>query len=92
MSDFTPQMIISGVPYTVVEIDGHAAPPDLAAVAATGSFTVEGRTGLHTIAGEGTVLGDVVRFHEKTEHGVGKDVRVWEVSRGDDGGLVAVVV
>lgn len=85
----TPQMIISGVPYRVVDVDAHlpVVPSDV--LGATG-FVVEGSTGRHRVVGEGAVVGDVVRFHEKAEAG-GKDVRVWHVHEAPDGGLVAEV-
>lgn len=86
----TPQMIVSGVPYRVVDVGGHP-PVGLGEFLGDAGFLVEGATGRHQVVGEGAVLDDAVRFHEKVEEG-GKDVRVWHIHRAPDGGFVAEVV
>jgi hypothetical protein len=80
----TPQMVVSGVPYTVVSVDGRAA-VDLDDFVGLGHFVVTGQTGEHQVAGEGDRHEDEVRFYEKTLDGIGKDVRVWKVVATDDG-------
>ena len=84
MTYTTPDMVISGVPYKVAEVGRHA-PVDLDDFVEHCEFVLQGSTGQHLVAGEGTRHGDTVRFHEKAQNGDGKDVRVWTVSRSDDG-------
>lgn len=86
----TPQMVVSGVPYRVVELDGRE-PVDLVSFAGVVGFVVDSVTGRLEVLGEGSVYEDVVRFHEKAGTG-GKDVRVWHIHRGRDGGFTAEVV
>lgn len=77
----TPQMIVSGVPYAVTEVDDRV-PSALAEFAGSATFAVEGATGRHVVLGEGTVQDGYVRFHEKAGAG-GKDLRVWHVAEVD---------
>jgi hypothetical protein len=78
------------VPYRVVELDGHA-PVDLAGFAGVVGFVLDGATGRLEVLGEGAVHEGSVRFHEKAGEG-GKDVRVWHIHPGRDGGFTAEVV
>lgn len=84
MTYTTPDMVISGVPYKVTEVGGHV-PADLDDFVEHSEFVLQGSTGQHLIAGEGTRHDDTVRFHEKAEHGAGKDVRVWTIRITEDG-------
>ena len=90
MTDTTPEMVVSGVPYTVREVEGRE-PSDLDAFVGLTEFVVEGRTGEHHVAGEGDRHDDEVRFYEKTAGGTGKDVRVWKLVRTDEGICAEVV-
>ncbi|MCL3862351.1 hypothetical protein [Actinotalea sp. K2] len=86
----TPQMVISGLPYAVVEVDGDP-PSGLTAFERAVEFVVEGGTGRHRVTGEGTRHGETVRFHEKDPDS-GKDVRVWSVHLSSERVLVAEAV
>ena len=88
MSQPTPDLVISGVPYVVVEVDGHA-PDTVAGLATAGEFVIEGGTGRHVVRGEGSGTDDGVRFHEKGGPG-GKDIRVWNIRPGSEGAIVAL--
>lgn len=88
MTSSTPEMVISGVPYAVVEVDGRA-PDGLARFVGERRLVVEGQTGRHEVSGDGFVDDEgTVRFHEKAPDG-GKDVRVWKVSSTPEGAFVA---
>ena len=84
MTDTTPEMVVSGVPYAVTTVDGRI-PPGLEDFVGLTSFVVSGRTGEHQVAGEGDLHDGTVRFYEKTVGGIGKDVRVWTVRPTEDG-------
>ena len=84
MTYTTPDMVVSGVPYDVALVGGHG-PADLDDFVEHCEFVLQGTTGQHLIAGEGTRHDDYVRFYEKSEHGSGKDVRVWTIRRTDGG-------
>lgn len=86
----TPEMIISGVPYRVLEVDGRE-PVALEDFAVAPGFLLEGGTGRHQVVGEGSLLDDGVRFHEKAGEG-GKDVRVWRINADPEGFVAEVVV
>lgn len=90
MTDTTPPaLVVSCAPYTVTAVEGRA-PRSLHEFEGTISFVVDGPTGGHQIFGEGGDAHDgAVRFYEKDQEGVGKDVRVWTVSISPDRGFVA---
>jgi hypothetical protein len=79
----TPVSVISGVPYPVTSVGG-AAPSGLDAFLGETSFTIDMAGRAYDVKGAGSDLEGVVRFHEKSDT-VGKDVRVWHVTREDDG-------
>lgn len=83
MTSTTPEMIVSGVAYTVVEADGHP-PRKMVDFHGTARLVVDGPTGRHELLGEGSVVDGLLRFHQKTP-GDGKDVRTWHVHQDDDG-------
>jgi hypothetical protein len=87
MTSSTPEMIISGVPYTVIEADGHQ-PRAMDDFHGTAHLVVDGPTGRHELLGEGAVVDGDLRFHEKTL-GDGKDIRTWCVHQDDDGAFRA---
>jgi hypothetical protein len=90
MTGPTPQMVVSGVPYRVVEVDGRE-PVELVDFAGVVGFVLDGATGRLEVLGEGAAHEEAVRFHEKAGEG-GKDVRVWHIHRADDAGFTAQVV
>jgi hypothetical protein len=87
MASTTPDPVISGVPYTVREVDGGPA-TGLDDFVGTHDLVVEGRTGAHVLTGQGVRLDGVVHFHEK-DAATSKDVRPWRVAADGDG-FVAV--
>lgn len=85
MTDSTPSMIASGVPYGVTDVEGHT-PASLDEFTGQVTMHAHGPTGDHEVAGSGQEEHDgSVRVHEKDHHGTGKDVRVWTVSPAADG-------
>lgn len=101
MTYSTPETVVSGVPYRVLEVNppgmpgrGSAGPEQelsggLDRFVGPATFVVQGRTGRHTVSGEGTADGHAVRFHEKDVRADGKDVRVWRLYHAEDASLVA---
>lgn len=85
----SPDPIVSTVPYRVIELAGGAAPRSLDDFVGDAGFTIDGPSGRHVIAGAGARYDAGVRFHEKDVAHTGKDVRVWEVTDGNDDGFVA---
>ena len=81
----TPEMVVSGVPYEVLEVDGRK-PASLDAFLGNHTLVLSGATGQHTIEGEGDTIGDALKFYEKAPDG-GKDVRAWAIHPRDDGGF-----
>ena len=79
----SPEPVISGVPYPVLDVDG-APTDDLSAFIGTVAVTIDKRGAPYVIDGEGRARDDVVRLHEKNGK-VGKDVRVWRISRSEEG-------
>ena len=80
----TPQSVISGVPYPVTAV-GDAAPSDLGAFLGEVTFTLDMAGHAYQVTGTGDgVDGGTVRVHEKSQV-MGKDVRVWHVTRNGDG-------
>lgn len=84
-----PAPIISGMPYTITEIDGsepHSI-DDFARDEASFAIDLQGMT--YRVAGDGARRGEGVRFHEKDVSADGKDIRIWNVSRREDGRFIA---
>lgn len=80
MTDTTPAMIVSGVPYEVTGVAGQA-PSTLDEFAGPVTMQTQGPTGEHEVLGAGEHPHDgAVRVHEKNHGGTGKDVRVWTVT------------
>ncbi|WP_164737222.1 hypothetical protein [Georgenia sp. SYP-B2076] len=88
MAHSPPETVVSGVPDKVIEVQGRA-PCDIEKFEGPTTFILEGKTGHHTVTGEGAPWPDAVRFHEKDAGGEGRDLRVWRVYRLTDMGLVA---
>jgi len=75
--------IASGKPYLVTGLlAGGAASLDQ--FLGDAEFTVDGVDGPVRVCGHGVTLGEIVRFHEKSHGGNGKDVRIWHVCQKDD--------
>ncbi len=87
MTATTPEPVVSGVPYAVLDVDGRE-PRELAEFTGEVRFALAGKTGRHEVVGLGQELDGHVRFHQKATPG-GKDVRVWSVRAVDGGGFVA---
>lgn len=84
MTNSTPAMIVSGVPYEVTEVEGRT-PSTLEEFAGDVTIHTQGPTGDHEVSGAGEHPHDgAVRVHEKDHDGTGKDVRVWTVSPAPD--------
>lgn len=78
------QTVASGKPYPVL-VPPAGPTGSLHLFVGDAEFTLDGGPGAPmVIRGHGVAHGDVVRFHQK-DHIGGKDIRVWHVSRGDQG-------
>lgn len=86
-----PAPVVSGVPYAVLDVDGRP-PRSVDDFAGHVTLTVEGRTGRHVVRGDATVRDGIVRLHEKSDDGGGKDIRTWRVRPTDAGGFCAETV
>jgi hypothetical protein len=79
---------VSGVPYPITSAAGDETPGSLDQFVGDTSFTIQMR-GFHVVHGYGAFDGKSVRFYEKDNNGVGKDIRVWRItapSGSDSGG------
>ena len=78
------QTVASGKPYPVL-VPPAGTTDSLESFLGDAEFSLDAGGGKPmVIRGHGTPLGDMVRFHQK-DHIGGKDVRVWHVTRGDQG-------
>lgn len=84
----TPDIVVSGYPYAVLEVGGRE-PADLTDFEGGVELVLDGKTGHKGLVGESRVDGESARLHEKGGPG-GKDIRVWTIRPGDDGGFVAL--
>lgn len=91
MTSDTPDMIVSGVPYVVTDVEGDE-PSTLESFVGQTTMHTQGPTGEHEVSGSGEHEHDgAVRVHEKDHDGTGRDVRTWTVSPDPDHeGFVAV--
>ena len=85
----TPQPVVSGVPYAVREVDGRTPTSLEDFIGASVAMTVEGATGTHVVRGAASRVDGVVKLYEKSDDGVGKDMRTWQISAEDDGSFCA---
>jgi hypothetical protein len=88
MTFATPEIVASATPYPVLLV-GDQAPSSLSAFAESDGFTLDRAGTPYQVHGCGRVVGDQVRFHEKDVANGGKDIRVWSVTRHDDGSFTA---
>ena len=76
--------VVSGMPYSVRFVNGR--PPaslDDFVTADVIELTVDSGDDELCLKGSAHRQGDVVRVHEKDHEGIGKDIRVWEISISD---------
>jgi hypothetical protein len=78
MSATTPRSVISGKPYPVVQVDDRA-PATLDDFTGETTFLIDLDGQSYLVSGPGVPVEDGVRVFEKSEHGVGKDIRTWLV-------------
>jgi hypothetical protein len=83
----SPQPVVSGVPYLVLDVNGAPA-GGLSDFVGTVAFQINTDGVPYSIDGEGRERDGAVRIHEKNGRG-GKDIRVWRVYVGPDGGYLA---
>jgi hypothetical protein len=88
MSFATPAIVASATPYPVLLV-GDQAPSSTSGFAESDRFTLDLAGTPYLVRGCGRVVGDQVRFHEKDVANSGKDIRVWSVTRHDDGTFTA---
>jgi hypothetical protein len=88
MTFATPANVASATPYTVLLV-GDQVPSTVTAIAESDSFTVDLAGTPYQVRGCGRVVDDQVRFHEKDLANSGKDIRVWCVTRNEDGSFSA---
>ena len=79
----TPMSVVSGVPYPVTSVGG-ATPSGLTEFLGDTAFTIDMAGRAYDVQGAGSDLEGQVRFHEKSAV-MGKDVRVWHVTREGEG-------
>ena len=88
MTMATGGSVISGVAYTVIEVDGHP-PTGLAGCLGDRTLTLI-RSGLsHRVRGTGTDHPEGIRFHQTDLGPDGKDERVWTITHPSDDVLLA---
>jgi hypothetical protein len=88
MSFATPSVVVSARPYLVLLVADHA-PTTTADIAEADRFTLDLDGVPYLVRGCGRIVDDQVRFHEKDVANSGKDIRVWAVTRHDDGSFTA---
>ena len=88
MTMATDGPVISGLAYTVTEIDGHP-PAGLAGCLGDRTLTLVGSGLCHRVRGTGTNHSGGIRFHQKDLGPDGKDVRVWTITHPGDHVLLA---
>jgi hypothetical protein len=84
----TPASIVSGRSYRVLEVAGHS-PDDADDFVGSAAFTLDMDGSAYRVQGVGCRVEERVRYHEKDVAHGGKDIRVWQVSRHDDGAFYA---
>jgi hypothetical protein len=91
MTFFASDPVPSGLAYDVVSV-GNEQPERLEQFIGDATFAISRGGAESRIAGRGSAAGDGVRFQEKDLRHAGKDVRVWQISPGPDGGFTAATV
>jgi hypothetical protein len=88
MTVATDGPVISGVAYTVIEVDGHP-PTGLAGCLGNRTLTLVRSGQSHRIRGTGTDHSGAIRFQQKDMGPESKDVRVWTITHPSDDVLLA---
>ena len=78
MSYPAPRPVISGKPYRVQQVRGQI-PRQLRDFTGDARVLIDLDGDEYTICGPGVEVEDGVRLYEKSDDGVGKDIRVWVV-------------
>ena len=84
MSFPAPRPVVSGEPYEIRDVQGHA-PRQLGDFTGETTFVVDVDDEGYRVCGPGVQTDEYVRVYEKSVEGAGKDVRVWLVQPGDEG-------
>lgn len=85
----TPELVVSGVPYAVLLVNDRI-PTGAADFVGVVAVTIEGSSGRHVIRGDGAPRGGGARLYEKSEDGLGKDIRTWQIDpREEPAGFTA---
>jgi hypothetical protein len=84
----TPELVASGVPYTVRTVNDRS-PSSMSDFDGVVAVAIEGVTGAHVIHGTSAHADGTVRLYEKGEDGVGKDIRTWDIHPGTPAGFTA---
>jgi hypothetical protein len=83
MSFPAPRPVVSGKPYQVRQIRGQV-PRQLSDFTGDARVLIDLDGEEYTICGPGIEVGDGVRLYEKSDEGVGKDIRVWTVQSSSE--------
>ena len=84
MSFPAPRPVVSGKPYQVRQIRGQV-PRQLSDFTGDARVLIDLDGDEYTICGPGVEVEDGVRLYEKSDEGMGKDIRVWVVCQGGEG-------
>ena len=84
------EFVASGCPYLVTDVAGRP-PADLNDFVGGSRFTAVRGSDRCGVAGFGSRVGAVVRFHEK-DGGTGRDLRVWQVASAADNAFEATAL
>ena len=84
------EFVASGCPYVVTDVAGRP-PADLDDFVGGSRFTAVRGSDRCGVAGFGSRVGTVVRFHEKAS-GTGRDLRVWQVSSAGNNAFEATAL
>ena len=88
MTTTTDGPVISGLAYTVTEIDGRP-PTGLVGCVGERTLTLVGNGLSHRVRGTGIAHPGGIRFHQKDLGPAGKDVRVWMITDPHHDALLA---
>ena len=84
----TPELVASGVPYAVRTVNDRS-PSSIADFDGIVTVAIEGVTGAHVIRGVSAHADGTVRLFEKSEDGLGKDIRTWDIHPATSAGFTA---
>jgi hypothetical protein len=84
MSLNTPEPVVSSERYVVIQLDGRR-PVDPSDFVGPISALIERNGKTHQVTGRGGEVDGAVRIYEKDSGPDGKDVRVWDLTKEDDG-------